>query len=66
MWPIPINQIKFFVKRPSSFIIKKSLVWSLRDFSSIANLPGIPVSEPKSDLEIQKFISNDGKTPLQV
>ena len=50
---------KFLVKRPSSFIIKKCLLWRLRDFSSIANLAGIPVAEPKSDLKIQKFISND-------
>ena len=49
---------KFFMKRPSSFIIKKSLVWRLRDFSSIANLPGCPVPELKSDLKIQIFISN--------
>ena len=50
---------KSLVKRPSSFIIKKCLLWRLRDFSSIANLAGIPVAEPKSDLKIQKFISND-------
>ena len=50
---------KFFVKRPSSFIIKKSFVWGLPDFSNVAKLPGIPVPEPKSGLKIQKFISND-------
>ena len=50
---------KFFVKRPSPFIIRKSFFWRLRNFSSVANLPGIPVPEPKSDLKIQKFISND-------
>ena len=50
---------KFLVKRPSSFFIKNCLLWRLRDFSSIANLAGIPVAEPKSDLKIQKFISND-------
>ena len=49
---------KFFVKRPSSFIIKKSLVWRLRDFSRVTNLPGSPVPELKSDLKIQNFISN--------
>ena len=50
---------KFFMKRPSLFIIKKCLIWRLSDFSGVTNLPGIPVPEPKSDLKIQKFISND-------
>ena len=49
---------KFFAKRPGWFVIKKSLVWRLRDFSSVANLPGSPVPELKSDLKIQIFISN--------
>ena len=49
----------FFMKRSSSFIIQKCLVWRLSDFSRVTNLPGIPVPEPKSDLKIQKFISND-------
>ena len=49
---------KFLVKRPRSFIIKKCLVWRLHDFSSMVNLAGIPVPEPKSVLKIQKFISN--------
>ena len=47
------------MKRPSLFIIKKCLIWRLSDFSGVTNLPGIPVPEPKSDLKIQKFISND-------
>ena len=50
---------KIFMKRPCLFIINKCLVWRLSDFSSVTNLPGIPVPEPKSDLKIQKFISND-------
>ena len=57
---------KFLVKRPSSFIIKKCLVWRLRDFSSIANLPRILLPEYKSVLKIQKFVSNmknKGNTP---
>ena len=57
---------KFLVKRPSSFIIKKCLLWRLRDFSSIANLAGIPVAEPKSDLKIQKFISNDEERGIKL
>ena len=47
------------MKRPSLFITKKCLIWRLSDFSGVTNLPGIPVPEPKSDLKIHKFISND-------
>ena len=49
---------KFFMKRPSLFIIKKRLVRRLSDFSSVFNLPGIPVPEPKFYCKFQKFISN--------
>ena len=61
IFPVAYNYIisKFFMKRPSLFIIKKRLIWRLSDFSGVTNLPGIPVPEPKSDLKIQKFISND-------
>ena len=47
---------KFFMKKPSLFIIKKRLVWRLSDFSSVFNLPGISVSEPKFYCKFQ--ISN--------
>ena len=47
--------IKFFMKRSSSLITKMFLIWRLSDFSSVANLPGIPVPGPKSDLKTQKL-----------
>ena len=46
------------MKRPSSFITKKCLVWRLSDFSSVFNLPGISVPEPKFYCKFQIFSSN--------
>ena len=46
------------MKRPSVFIIKKRLVWRLSDFSSIFNLPGISLPEPKFYCKFQIFSSN--------
>ena len=47
------------MKRPSLFIIKKCLVWRLSDFSSVFNIPGISVPEPKFYCKFQIFGSND-------
>ena len=57
---------KFFMKRPSLFIIKKCLVWRLCDFSSVTNLPGISVPEPKFYFKFQKFTSNDEEREVKL
>ena len=63
MWLI---SSKFFMKRPSLFSIKKCLVWRLSDFSSVTNLPGIYVPEPKYYFKFQKFTSNDEEREVKL
>ena len=60
IFPVAYHYIisKFFMKRPSLFIIEKRLVWRLIDFSSVFNLPGISVPEPKFYSKFQIFSSN--------
>ena len=60
IFPVAYNYIisKFFMKRPSLFIIEKRLVWRLSDFSSVFNLPGISVPKPQFYCKFQIFGSN--------
>ena len=60
IFPVAYNNIisKFFMKRPSLFIIEKRLVWRLSDFSSVFNLPGISVPKPQFYCKFQIFGSN--------
>ena len=54
------------MKRPSLFIIEKRLVWRLSDFSSVFNLPGISVPEPKFYCKFQIFSSNPEKGGVKI